>query len=129
MSNESESSIEVCYSIVGRAYQQGGALTVDDALEDPGLGTQRSVKEIRPRSVMVAPMYVRGGRLGCIYAECRSRRGAFRDSQRESLVRLASVASVYVDALLAREDGDRAVRELADLRAAVARDAPLRDVG
>jgi DNA-binding NtrC family response regulator len=81
-------------SIVGTALASGETVLVKSAADDPRFATRKSIRELRLRSVIAAPIKAGDETYGAVLVEDRRRLNAFGASERELLELLAAHAAL-----------------------------------
>lgn len=94
---EPVAAAEVSSSAIERVRGTGHACIVDDACGDGDLGSKPSVKQYRARSLVIAPLRVRGRSLGYIYVENRSAARSFSGSDAEIIEGFAAQAALALE--------------------------------
>ncbi len=97
VSYERVSAAEVSSSAIERVRITGHACIVDDACGDGDLGSKPSVRQYRARSLVIAPLRVRGRSLGYIYLENRSTARSFSASDAEIIEGFAAQAALALE--------------------------------
>jgi adenylate cyclase len=97
--HESINSSEYAISrtIVNRVVTQGNAVLTTNALVDPRFGNQQSIILQGLRSILCAPLKVKGTLIGVIYADNRIRSGIFTERERNMLAAFANQAAVAIE--------------------------------
>jgi transcriptional regulator with GAF, ATPase, and Fis domain/tetratricopeptide (TPR) repeat protein len=96
-------------SIAARAAAALEPLVAVEASEDERFGAARSVADLHIRSVLAAPLRVKGKSVGALYLDHRLRRGAFDPGDAQLLADLCEQAAIAIDnARLLRENRRRA---------------------
>src|SRR5581483_9873220 len=107
----------VSRNLVGEVVTQGTPLLVRDALTDPGYQSFQSVVSLRLRSILCAPLQVRGQTIGAMYVDSRLRVGLFTQADLDLLVAFANQAAIAIEnARLYRGLAQR-LEEIAELQA------------
>lgn len=88
---------QISYSILNKVVSQVEPLVITDALIDPLLQNSDSVKTLKLRSVMCAPLTASGQVLGAIYVENRSDAAIFEDDDLEPLMYFAGQVGVAIE--------------------------------
>ncbi len=89
----------VCVPVVQTVIRRGGAVVIDDAIDDPRFGTAPDVRARRPRSIACVPILVRDHLLGVLYVENNMTSGAFTPDRVRLLTLMASEVAVAVERL------------------------------
>ena len=90
-------------AILDRVIQGREAVVVADAATDQTFRTSSSVRSLKLRSVMVAPLLAHGVMLGAIYLENRSLKNLFSEDNLRFLQVLANQAAVAVENAMLNE--------------------------
>ncbi|HEU5315311.1 MAG TPA: SpoIIE family protein phosphatase [Chloroflexota bacterium] len=117
----------VSRSLCERVFRTGRAEVVGDALEDARTAVAESVVALRLRSVLCAPLQLRGRTTGVVYLDHRQERGRFGQRQLSLLEAVGEQAAVAIENARLYEEARRRAREIADLKAY--QDDVLRSVG
>lgn len=97
-------SLEISHSIVRRVAESGEAIVTINAQEDERFSSQHSIVSYKLRSILCAPLKIKGEIIGVIYADNRVASGIFSDADRDLLTGFADQAAVAIDnAALFRE--------------------------
>jgi PAS domain S-box-containing protein len=91
------SEYAISRTIVNRVVAQGYAVLTTNAQEDPRFGNQQSIILQGLRSILCAPLKVKGTLIGVIYADNRIRSGIFTERERNLLAAFANQAAVAIE--------------------------------
>ncbi len=91
------SSFEISRSIVNQVATSGQPIVTTNAQMDPRFSAQESVIGYNLRSILCAPLRVRGRVTGVIYADNRILAGLFADRDRNLLAAFAGQAAVAIE--------------------------------
>ena len=111
-------------TVVAKALREGRPVTAELDSDSQALAVSQSVFELRLRSVMCAPMSLRGEQVGALYVDSRVHKKTFSAADRElfeALARQAAIAIQNARALNALAERTRLQREL-ELAAEIQRD-------
>ena len=122
-------SAECSESALSHARAGGPAAVFDDAMADAIIGTAASVRQYRPRSLMVAPLARRGDELGAVYVENRTQSHVFETSDRLLLELFSSNAALALDNASLFESTARSLATARRERASSSRAEALRIMG
>lgn len=81
---------DISRSIVRRVRKTRRAIVISNALADKELAINQSIRRIGQRSVLCAPIILRGNVHGILYADSMSLVGAFTDTDLRWVIRLAT---------------------------------------
>lgn len=84
-------------STVMRVMQTQQAVLADDAMSDAALQAQASILANRIRSMLCAPLMVRGSCIGVVYVDSRISANLFRDKHLELLQAFCNQAAIAID--------------------------------
>lgn len=90
-------SQEISQSIVRRVAESGEPIVTINAQEDERFASQHSIVSFRLRSIVCAPLTIKGNTIGVIYADNRVASGIFSDTDRDLLAAFADQAAVAID--------------------------------
>lgn len=90
-------SLEISHSIVRRVAESGEPIVSINAQEDERFALQHSIVSFKLRSILCAPLKIKGKIIGVIYADNRVASGIFSDTDRDLLVAFADQAAVAID--------------------------------
>jgi signal transduction histidine kinase len=116
---EQESSTDVAISrtITKQVFETGEPIVTTNASEDPRYAGQASIIGHQLRSIMAAPLRVRGSNIGVIYVDNRVRTGLFQKSDLELLEAFAGQAAVAIDnARFFEETDEKLTQRLEELQ-------------
>ena len=102
-------------TIVRQVAEDGQPVVVTDALTDARLGTAASVAAFQLRSILCAPLQVKGSPIGVVYVDNRLRSGLFGQEDLELLAAFADQAAVAIENARLYEDLQRRLGEIAAL--------------
>ena len=92
-----EPEFQVSRGVVERVSQEGRPLLTSNAQEDDRLMLRRSVQILGLRSILCAPLAVKGRIIGVIYVDNRLQTGTFSAAELELLSSIASSAAIAID--------------------------------
>lgn len=92
-----ESSTVISRSIIRRAITSDQPILTDNAQEDSRFSNNQSVVGFRLRSIMCAPLRVRGKVIGASYVDNRLFAGVFSQDDLELLVAFANQAAIAIE--------------------------------
>ncbi|WP_374689013.1 adenylate/guanylate cyclase domain-containing protein [Promineifilum sp.] len=92
-----EASGEISRSIVRRVAETGEPIVTLNAQEDERFSSQHSIVSYKLRSILCAPLKIKGQTIGVIYADNRIASGIFGDADRDLLALFADQAAVAID--------------------------------
>jgi transcriptional regulator with GAF, ATPase, and Fis domain len=84
-------------TVVAKAMEEGVSVLTDSAAEDPSFNKAASVMGMQLRSILCAPLRLRGESIGGIYVDHRFRSGSFTESDKKILELIADQAAVAVE--------------------------------
>lgn len=84
-------------SVIRRVVQTGLPVLTTNAKEDPRFGTEQSIIIHNLRSILCAPLNVKGSLIGVIYLDNRIHVGVFTDAERDLLTTFADHAAVAIE--------------------------------
>ena len=84
-------------SIVRRVAETGEPVVTINAQEDERFASQHSIVSYKLRSILCAPLKIRGETIGVLYADNRVASGIFGDADRDLLASFADQAAVAID--------------------------------
>lgn len=84
---------EISQAIIRRVRGKQRAIFISDALSDEELGARQSIKKIGQRSVLCAPITIKGETVGILYADSISLIGAFTEAELRWSIRLTTALS------------------------------------
>lgn len=94
---ENDASLDISRSIVRRVAETGEAIVTLNAQEDERFSAQHSIVSYKLRSILCAPLKIKGETTGVIYADNRIASGIFGDTDRDLLAAFADQAAVAID--------------------------------
>lgn len=94
---EDEASLDISRSIVRRVAETGEPIVTINAQEDERFSSQHSIVSYKLRSILCAPLKIKGETTGVIYADNRIASGIFSDADRDLLAGFADQAAVAID--------------------------------
>jgi transcriptional regulator with PAS, ATPase and Fis domain len=89
-------------SILDEVFQQREPLLIKDAANDPRFFNKRSVKRLLIRSVLAAPLFVRGEAAGALYLESRSMQRFFNEEELLLFQQILTLSNKTLDGFLSR---------------------------
>ena len=92
-----EQAFEVSRSVVKEAAQSGKPVVTTNAQRDPRFAGQKSVIHFALRSIMAAPLLIRGQAIGAIYVDNKAKDGLFQPPDLDLLTTFAAQAAVAID--------------------------------
>jgi adenylate cyclase len=110
------SEYAVSRTVVNRVVTQGIAVLTTNAQEDPRFGNQESILLQGLRSILCAPLKVKGSLIGVIYADNRTRSGIFTERGRNLLAAFANQAAVAIENARLFESVKRTLAEVTALK-------------
>src|SRR5690606_14218421 len=87
----------ISYSIVRRVAETGEPVVTLNAQEDERFSSQHSIVSNKLRSILCAPLKIKGETTGVIYVDSRIASGIFGDADRDMLAGFADQAAVAID--------------------------------
>lgn len=90
-------SLEISHSIVRQVAASGEPIVTINAQEDERFSEQHSIVSYKLRSILCAPLKIKGITIGVIYADNRVASGIFSDADRDLLAGFADQAAVAID--------------------------------
>jgi adenylate cyclase len=90
-------SLEISLSIVNQVAETGEAIVTINAQEDTRFSAQHSIVSYKLRSILCAPLTIKGHITGVIYADNRVASGIFGDADRDLLAAFADQAAAAID--------------------------------
>ena len=90
-------SLEISQSIVRQVAESGEPVVTINAQEDERFASQHSIVSFKLRSIVCAPLKIKGNTTGVIYADNRVASGIFSDTDRDLLAAFADQAAVAID--------------------------------
>ena len=92
-----EKEFEFSRTIVRRVAESCQSVLTTNAQEDPRFENQVSIAAYQLRSIICAPLKIRGQLIGVIYVDNRARSGIFRENDLELVSAFANQAAVAID--------------------------------
>ena len=90
-------SLDISRSIVRRVAETGEPVVTINAQEDERFAAQHSIVSYKLRSILCAPLKIKGETIGVLYADNRVASGIFSDADRDLLAGFADQAAVAID--------------------------------
>ena len=90
-------AVNVSYTVIERAISTGQGILTSNAQEDDRFSDQTSVVGFQLRSIMCAPLQVRGSTLGAVYVDNRLFSGVFEKDDLGLLVTFANQAAIAIE--------------------------------
>lgn len=90
-------SLDISRSIVRQVAESGEPIVTINAQEDERFSSQHSIVSYKLRSILCAPLKIKGDMMGVIYADNRIASGIFSDADRDLLSGFADQAAVAID--------------------------------
>jgi len=90
-------SLEISLSIVNQVSMTGEPIVTINAQEDTRFSAQHSIVSYKLRSILCAPLRIKGQITGVIYADNRVASGIFNDGDRDLLAGFADQAAAAID--------------------------------
>lgn len=106
--------LNISRSIVQRAVDNKQPILTDNAQEDDRFAHTQSVIGYQLRSIMCAPLLVRGEVIGAVYVDNRLMSGLFKAEDLELLVMFANQAAMAIDNARLFQETDQALRKRVD---------------
>lgn len=94
---DNAASLEISHSIVRKVAESGEPIVSINAQEDERFALQHSIVSYKLRSIVCAPLKIKGETTGVIYADNRVASGIFSDTDRDLLAVFADQAAVAID--------------------------------
>lgn len=110
--NLDEEAFKVSSTIVERVAATGETILTTNAQEDPRFENQLSVAAFRLRSILCAPLKIKGELIGVIYVDNRARSGIFQIQDQSLITAFADQAAMAIDNAQLFDDLQRKNREL-----------------
>jgi PAS domain S-box-containing protein len=107
----------VSRNVVRAVLERNAPLLVRDALEDPNYQQFQSVVGLRLRSILCAPLQVKGKSIGVVYVDNRRRAGLFSETDLELLAAFANEAAIAIENARLYRGLEERLREIAALQA------------
>lgn len=89
--------MEISRTVINSVIEKGRGLVTTDALTDPRFAQQDSVVFYALRSILCAPLLLRGKPIGAIYVDNRAQAGLFNRDDLELLSAFAVQAAIAID--------------------------------
>ena len=90
-------SLDISRTIVRRVAETGEPIVTINAQEDERFAAQHSIVSYKLRSILCAPLKIKGETIGVLYADNRVASGIFGDADRDLLAGFADQAAVAID--------------------------------
>ncbi|HEY8691459.1 MAG TPA: GAF domain-containing protein [Chloroflexota bacterium] len=87
----------VSRTLCDRVFDTGHAVLIGDALEDERSAAAESVVSLRLRSVLCAPLRIKGKTTGVVYLDHRAETGRFSERQSRLLEAVAEQAAIAIE--------------------------------
>ncbi|MCU0487818.1 MAG: GAF domain-containing protein [Anaerolineales bacterium] len=110
------SEFAISRSVVDRVVSTGQAVLTTNASEDPRFGDKESIIIHNMRSIMCAPLKVKGELTGVVYTDNRFRSGIFSDSKLKLLATFADQAAIAIENARLFESVRRSLAEVTELK-------------
>jgi class 3 adenylate cyclase/GAF domain-containing protein len=94
---DDDASLEISRSIARHVAETGEPIVTINAQEDERFSAQHSIVSYKLRSILCAPLKLKGQTIGVIYADNRIASGIFSDADRDLLAGFADQAAVAID--------------------------------
>lgn len=94
---DDEASLDISRSIVRQVAETGEPIVTLNAQEDERFSAQHSIVSYKLRSILCAPLKLKGQTIGVIYADNRVASGIFGDADRDMLSSFADQTAVAID--------------------------------
>ena len=92
-----DAQADISRSIVHQVAETGEPIVTLNAQEDERFAAQDSIVNLKLRSILCAPLKIKGKTIGVIYADNRIASGIFGDTDRDLLAAFADQAAVAID--------------------------------
>jgi len=89
--------MEVSHTVINKVIQDGHGVVTTDAQNDPRFSTQDSVIFYSLRSILCAPLMLRGKAIGAVYVDNRAQAGLFTQDDLELLSAFAFQAAIAIE--------------------------------
>jgi adenylate cyclase len=106
----------VSKTIINRVVETGQPILTTNAQEDPRFTGQESVMAYNLRSILCAPLLVKGRLTGVIYTDNRIRSGLFTKKQMDLLAAFANQAAVAIENASLFDSVSRTLSEVTELK-------------
>ncbi len=110
------SEFAISRSVVERVVSTSQAVLTTNASEDPRFGDKESIIIHNMRSIMCAPLKVKGELTGVVYTDNRFRSGIFSDSKLNLLATFADQAAIAIENARLFESVRRSLAEVTELK-------------
>ncbi len=110
------SEFAISRSVVERVVSTGQAVLTTNASEDPRFGDKESIIIHNMRSIMCAPLKVKGELTGVVYTDNRFRSGIFSDSKLNLLATFADQAAIAIENARLFESVRHSLAEVTELK-------------
>ena len=90
-------SMQISRGVIERAAATGKGIVTNNAQEDERFSSQQSVVGYHLRSIMCAPLLLRGRAIGVVYVDNRLFTGVFNDKDLELLATFANQAAIAIE--------------------------------
>jgi transcriptional regulator with GAF, ATPase, and Fis domain len=107
-----EKEREISTTIAGMALQEGRVLLFDNAQESEVLRDKKSVRKLRPRSVLCAPLIASSDAFAVIYLENRDISNHFTQDHQRLLSEICALAAPRLHTAVAIENAQQRARDL-----------------
>ncbi len=92
-----DASLDISRSIVRQVAESGEAIVTMNAQEDERFSAQHSIVSFKLRSILCAPLKMKGMTTGVIYADNRIASGIFSEADKDVLSAFANQAAVAIE--------------------------------
>jgi PAS domain S-box-containing protein len=92
-----DASLDISRSIVRQVAQSGEAIVTMNAQEDERFSAQHSIISYKLRSILCAPLKIKGMTTGVVYADNRIASGIFSEADKDMLSAFANQAAVAIE--------------------------------
>jgi phosphoserine phosphatase RsbU/P len=92
-----EPAFQVSRGVIERVASEGHAVLSSDAQHDDRFSMRQSIVSLGLRSILAAPLIVRGTVIGVVYVDSRLQAGIFTPADLELLTAIASSAAIAVE--------------------------------
>ncbi|MFO0980437.1 MAG: GAF domain-containing protein [Planctomycetota bacterium] len=106
---------KISLTVARQAMAQARAVLTDNAAEDSAFAGQRSISDLRLRSILCVPLKFKDEVLGCLYLDNRFQQGTFGASAQRLLELFADQAAIAVWNARMHEENRKAAATLAEL--------------
>ncbi|WIG59113.1 MAG: Adenylate cyclase [Ktedonobacterales bacterium] len=111
-----EADFNISQGVVERVWQSQEPLLTLDARDDARLQSQESVINYGIRSIMCAPLRVRGHGVGIVYVDSRNRAALFDATHLDLLAAFCNQAAIAIDNARLFADLRRRIREISAMK-------------